>query len=68
MVRARSGVAGDFGEGRRFDDRAEIGLAMTEPGTTLEEVLSLADRAMYGAEERGRGVLHVVEPEEGLSA
>ena len=41
---------------------------MTEPGTTLEEVLSLADRAMYGAEERGRGVLHVVEPEEGPSA
>jgi GGDEF domain-containing protein len=41
---------------------------MAEPGTTLEEVLSLADRAMYGAEECGRGVLHVVEPEEGLSA
>jgi hypothetical protein len=37
MVRARSGVAGGFGEGRRFDDRAEIGLAMAEPGTTLAE-------------------------------
>jgi diguanylate cyclase (GGDEF)-like protein len=47
---------------------ASIGLAMAEPGTTLEEVLSLADRAMYGAKERGRGVLHVVEAGEGLSA
>ncbi|GAB3316228.1 hypothetical protein GCM10027451_32720 [Geodermatophilus aquaeductus] len=40
---------------------ASIGLAMAAPGTTLDEVLSLADRAMYGAKERGRGVLHVVE-------
>lgn len=38
-----------------------IGLAMAAPGTTLDEVLSAADRAMYVAEERGRGVLHVVE-------
>ncbi len=40
---------------------ASIGLAMAMPGTTLDEVLPLADRAMYGAKERGRGVLHVVE-------
>ncbi|MGY1696827.1 diguanylate cyclase domain-containing protein [Geodermatophilus sp. SYSU D00814] len=42
---------------------ASIGLAMAAPGARLDEVLSLADRAMYGAKERGRGVLHVVEPE-----
>ncbi|MBM7808294.1 diguanylate cyclase (GGDEF)-like protein [Geodermatophilus bullaregiensis] len=42
---------------------ASIGLAMATPGTTLDEVLSLADRAMYGAKERGRGVLHMVEAE-----
>jgi diguanylate cyclase (GGDEF)-like protein len=47
---------------------ASIGLAMAEPGTTFEEVLSLADRAMYGAKERGRGVLHVVEADGDLSA
>ncbi|MGY1737027.1 diguanylate cyclase domain-containing protein [Geodermatophilus sp. SYSU D00684] len=41
---------------------ASIGLAMASAGTTLDEVLSLADRAMYGAKERGRGVLHVVDP------
>ncbi|MCV2488284.1 sensor domain-containing diguanylate cyclase [Geodermatophilus sp. YIM 151500] len=46
---------------------ASIGLAMAGPGTTLEAVLSVADRAMYGAKERGRGVLHVVEDED-LSA
>jgi diguanylate cyclase (GGDEF)-like protein len=40
---------------------ASIGLAMAEPGTTFEEVLSMADRAMYVAKERGRGVLHAVE-------
>ncbi|MGY1730267.1 diguanylate cyclase domain-containing protein [Geodermatophilus sp. SYSU D01045] len=40
---------------------ASIGLAMASAGTTLDEVLSLADRAMYGAKERGRGVLHMVE-------
>ncbi len=40
---------------------AAIGLAMASAGTTLDEVLPLADRAMYGAKERGRGVLHVVE-------
>ncbi|MGY1728074.1 diguanylate cyclase domain-containing protein [Geodermatophilus sp. SYSU D01062] len=40
---------------------ASIGLAMAAPGTTLDEVLSLADRAMYGAKERGRGVLHIVQ-------
>ncbi len=39
---------------------ASIGLAMAAPGTTLDEVLSLADRAIYGANERGRGVLYVV--------
>ncbi|PWW23469.1 diguanylate cyclase (GGDEF)-like protein [Geodermatophilus normandii] len=39
---------------------ASIGLAIAAPGTTLDEVLSLADRAMYGAKERGRGVLHVL--------
>ncbi len=38
---------------------ASIGLAMATPGTTLDEVLSLADRAMCGAKERGRGVLHM---------
>jgi len=43
---------------------ASIGLATAEPGTTIEQVLSKADRAMYGAKERGRGVLHVVEDEE----
>ncbi len=43
---------------------ANIGLAMAEPETTLDEVLSLADRAMYIAKERGRGILHVVETEE----
>jgi diguanylate cyclase (GGDEF)-like protein len=43
---------------------ASIGLAMAAPGTTLDEVLSLADRAMYGAKERGRGVLHMVEAED----
>ena len=42
---------------------ASIGLAMAGPGTTFDEVLSSADRAMYGAKERGRGVLHVVEGE-----
>ncbi|MGY1709165.1 diguanylate cyclase domain-containing protein [Geodermatophilus sp. SYSU D00758] len=41
---------------------ASIGLAMAPAGRTLEEALSAADRAMYGAKERGRGVLHVVEP------
>jgi diguanylate cyclase (GGDEF)-like protein len=46
---------------------ASIGLAMAERGTTFEDVLSVADRAMYGAKERGRGMLHVVE-DEGLSA
>ncbi len=40
---------------------ASIGLAMAVPGTTLDEVLSLADRAMYGAKERGRGVLHMFD-------
>ena len=43
---------------------ASIGLAMAEAGTTFEEVLSAADRAMYGAKERGRGVLHVLEAED----
>ncbi|WP_448627646.1 diguanylate cyclase domain-containing protein [Geodermatophilus sp. URMC 64] len=37
---------------------ASIGLAMAEPGTTFEQVLQEADLAMYGAKERGRGVLH----------
>ena len=46
---------------------ASIGLAMAAPGTTFEQVLSTADRAMYGAKERGRGVLHVVQDED-LSA
>jgi diguanylate cyclase (GGDEF)-like protein len=46
---------------------ASIGLAMSAAGTTFEEVLSMADRAMYGAKERGRGVLHVVEAD-GLPA
>ncbi len=39
---------------------ASIGLEMASAGTTLDEVLPLADRAMYGAKERGRGVLHMV--------
>ncbi len=43
---------------------AFIGLAMAAPGTTLDEVLSLADRAIHGAKERGRGVLHVVVDED----
>ncbi|TFV62003.1 UNVERIFIED_ORG: sensor domain-containing diguanylate cyclase [Bacillus sp. AZ43] len=46
---------------------ASIGLALAGPGTTFEEVLSVADRAMYGAKERGRGVLHVVADDD-LSA
>ncbi|MFW3172909.1 diguanylate cyclase domain-containing protein [Geodermatophilus sp. CPCC 206100] len=37
---------------------ASIGLAMAGPGTTFEDVLQEADVAMYGAKERGRGVLH----------
>jgi diguanylate cyclase (GGDEF)-like protein len=41
---------------------ASIGLAMAAPGTTFEAVLQEADLAMYGAKERGRGLLHVVEP------
>jgi predicted signal transduction protein with EAL and GGDEF domain len=40
---------------------ASIGLAMAAPGTTLDEVLSPADRAMSGAKEGGRGVLHMVD-------
>jgi diguanylate cyclase (GGDEF)-like protein len=43
---------------------ASIGLAMAAAGTTVNEVLSLADRAMYGAKERGRGVLHAVTRED----
>ncbi|MGY1665938.1 diguanylate cyclase domain-containing protein [Geodermatophilus sp. SYSU D00696] len=43
---------------------ASIGLAMASPGTTVDEVPTLADRAMYGAKERGRGVLHVVEADD----
>jgi diguanylate cyclase (GGDEF)-like protein len=46
---------------------ASLGLAMAEVGTTFDAVLSSADRAMYGAKERGRGLLHVVEDDE-LSA
>ncbi len=33
---------------------ASIGLAVATRGTTLDEVLSLADRAMYGAKRRSR--------------
>ncbi|WP_448638641.1 GGDEF domain-containing protein [Geodermatophilus sp. URMC 63] len=40
---------------------ASIGLAMATAGSTLDEVLSLADRAMYGAKDRGRGALHMVD-------
>ncbi|MGY1669420.1 GGDEF domain-containing protein [Geodermatophilus sp. SYSU D00710] len=43
---------------------ASIGLAMAAPGTTLDEVLLLADWAMYGAKDRGRGVLHMVGDED----
>jgi predicted signal transduction protein with EAL and GGDEF domain len=43
---------------------ASIGLAMAAPGTTLYEGLSLADRAIYGAKERGRGMLHMIEAED----
>jgi diguanylate cyclase (GGDEF)-like protein len=39
---------------------ASVGLAMAAAGTPLDQVLSLADRAMYGAKARGRGVLHVL--------
>ncbi len=46
---------------------ASIGLATAAPGTTIGHVLSKADRAMYGAKARGRGLLHVVDDEE-LSA
>ena len=44
---------------------ASIGLAMAGPGTALEDALVLADRAMYAAKARGRGILHVVGPEDG---
>ncbi len=47
---------------------ASIGLAMAGPGTTFEEVLAVADRAMYGAKQRGRGVLHIHDDAEELSA
>jgi len=36
---------------------ASVGLAMAAPGTVFEEALQAADLAMYGAKERGRGVL-----------
>jgi diguanylate cyclase (GGDEF)-like protein len=42
---------------------ASIGLATAAAGDSLDDVLTLADRAMYGAKERGRGVLHVIEAE-----
>jgi diguanylate cyclase (GGDEF)-like protein len=38
---------------------ASIGLAVAEPGVAFETVLRRADLAMYGAKERGRGVLHI---------
>jgi GGDEF domain-containing protein len=41
---------------------------MAGRGATLEDVLLDADRAMYGAKERGRGRLHVLELEDGLPA
>jgi diguanylate cyclase (GGDEF)-like protein len=47
---------------------ASVGLAMAGPGATLEDVLRDADRAMYGAKEGGRGLLHVLELEDGLPA
>jgi diguanylate cyclase (GGDEF)-like protein len=42
---------------------ASIGLATAAAGDSLDEVLAQADRAMYGAKERGRGVLHVAPAE-----
>jgi predicted signal transduction protein with EAL and GGDEF domain len=50
--------------GRTVWVSASIGLTMAAPSTTLDEVASLADRAMYGAKERGRGVLDMVDAEE----
>ncbi|MGY1813295.1 diguanylate cyclase domain-containing protein [Blastococcus sp. SYSU D00820] len=41
---------------------ASIGLALAVAGSSLDEVLSHADRAMYSAKARGRGVVHVVRP------
>ncbi len=46
---------------RNVQVSASVGLAMAAPGAALEDVLLDADRAMYGAKERGRGRLHVVE-------
>jgi diguanylate cyclase (GGDEF)-like protein len=46
---------------RHVQVSASVGLAMAAPGATLEDVLLDADRAMYGAKERGRGRLHVLE-------
>jgi GGDEF domain-containing protein len=46
---------------RHVQVSASVGLAMAGPGATLEDVLLDADRAMYGAKERGRGRLHVLE-------
>jgi diguanylate cyclase (GGDEF)-like protein len=53
---------------RHVQVSASVGLAMAKPGATLEDVLLDADRAMYGAKERGRGRLHVLELEDGLPA
>jgi diguanylate cyclase (GGDEF)-like protein len=45
---------------RHVQVSASVGLAMAGSGTTLEDVLLEADRAMYGAKEAGRGRLHVL--------
>ena len=53
---------------RHVQVSASVGLAMAGPGATLENVLLDGDRAMYGAKERGRGRLHVLELEDGPPA
>jgi diguanylate cyclase (GGDEF)-like protein/PAS domain S-box-containing protein len=42
-------------DGREVFSGASIGLAMAEPGATLEEIVSDADVAMYAAKAEGRG-------------
>jgi len=51
--------------GRTFPISASIGLvAFPSQGHRPEELLALADAAMYRAKEQGRGVVHRVTPED----